>query len=241
MHVDGERIQRLIHGELGEEERLEVDTHLDSCPECAERLASARAEDAETERLLAHLDHPAPSVRADDIRERAAVQSRVESPSRPSPLRWAAGLALLLAAAGGLWAATGAPLPAWLRSAPDPQVDRQTAAPPPPSSGVALPVDRPVAVEIVDPPAGLVVEVRVDDETDVRVTAPTGRASWTSREGGVQVTVQDADVPLTVSVPRTAAHVSVRLGDRLAFLKAGDAISVAPVPEADGSYRLLAR
>ena len=57
MHLDDERVQRLLHGELGSAE-AETRFHLESCAPCRDLVAGARVEEDRILALLSEVDHP---------------------------------------------------------------------------------------------------------------------------------------------------------------------------------------
>jgi hypothetical protein len=61
MHLDDERIQRLLHGELGPVE-AETRLHLSRCDACSGLLEEARLEEERVFALLSRVDHPIPAV-----------------------------------------------------------------------------------------------------------------------------------------------------------------------------------
>ena len=107
MHVDAERVERLLHGELSPDEARAAHAHLESCASCRATVDAARSQEAEVLALLGTLDHTPPAF------DLAAVRVRRH---QRWPLRWAAGFAFALVAAGTAYALPGSPLRAWIRS-----------------------------------------------------------------------------------------------------------------------------
>src|SRR5262245_48834814 len=92
MHLDDDRIQRLVHRELTTGAERSAREHLAACPDCRRLVSDAERDDADVRLLLRRLDHPAPAVAAQVIVDRAmqrpdALESRSDEPR----LRWAAG------------------------------------------------------------------------------------------------------------------------------------------------------
>ena len=76
MHLDEERVQRLLHDELAWTEVNPVREHVAQCADCRARLDLARREEDEVDALLRHLDHPAAPVTARTPSPRTGVSSR---------------------------------------------------------------------------------------------------------------------------------------------------------------------
>jgi hypothetical protein len=61
MHLDDERIQRLLHDELGSA-AAEIRLHLESCAACRELVDEAREDERRIFGLLSQVDHPRPVI-----------------------------------------------------------------------------------------------------------------------------------------------------------------------------------
>ena len=107
MHLDDERVQRLLHGELEPAGERLARQHLAACDDCRGLLDEARAEEHRLFSLLREVDHPPPDV------EPLVIFAAGRSPGTRWE-RWAAGILLVAAAAGAAYAAPGSPLPAAL-------------------------------------------------------------------------------------------------------------------------------
>ncbi|MBA3317098.1 MAG: zf-HC2 domain-containing protein, partial [Gemmatimonadales bacterium] len=117
MHLDDERLQRLLHGELEPGADRLVRQHLAGCDACRVLVDAARADEARIFGLLREVDHP---LRVADPR---AMLAGRDVP-RVGWERWAAGFLLVALAGGVAYAAPGSPLPGVLatlveRVAPD--------------------------------------------------------------------------------------------------------------------------
>lgn len=88
-----ERLSAFLDEELPDADRADVDLHLESCPECAQRLAELRAVDALALTLSGDAE-PGPDLSA---RVRARLEkSREASRPRSTPWWWAAAAAVVL-------------------------------------------------------------------------------------------------------------------------------------------------
>jgi predicted anti-sigma-YlaC factor YlaD len=67
MHLDDERLQRLLSGELEPRVEASIRGHLATCGPCRDQTTAARREAAEVSRLLGFLDHPAPRLDPEDV------------------------------------------------------------------------------------------------------------------------------------------------------------------------------
>src|SRR5262245_44329968 len=127
-HLDEERVQRLLGGELPAPAEAAAREHLAVCEDCSRRVAEAKHEEDEVSALLRAVDDPRPAVSADAVAARASAHSWFWG-------RWAAVLLIALGLAGGAYALPGSPLPAlvqavvaWIGGAPSPE-----PSPPPPA------------------------------------------------------------------------------------------------------------
>ena len=113
-HLEEGTIHELLDGELSGAEAAEIASHVESCAECAARLAEARVFMAEADRLIAGLDAPAAAPAAapplPDLEiPTERTDRRVLMPAPPSrgwrrraqPLRWAWAAMLAVVAGGG--------------------------------------------------------------------------------------------------------------------------------------------
>lgn len=90
-HPDEGTIQALLDDELSAAERVEVLTHVETCPACAARVAEARGYQQEADRLVGVIEVP----------ELLTIPPRRRRPSVVRTLAWAASI--VLAVALGYW------------------------------------------------------------------------------------------------------------------------------------------
>jgi hypothetical protein len=234
MHLDDERIQRLLHDELGSigaETRL----HLESCAACRDLVEEARAEERRIIGLLSQVDHPI-----------AAVDPRILLAGRRTSGRaWgrrAAAIILGAAIAGAAYALPGSPLPAALDnllgigvarrdSAPATQADRVSTPP----AGIAVPAEDGLVILLLAEGEGAVATIELTEDEEVVVRAVEGSATFTSDPGHVTVR-SSGPVRLQIHIPRTAASVEVRSGSTPVFRKlAGGPVSET-LPDSTGRF-----
>ncbi|MBI4410815.1 MAG: zf-HC2 domain-containing protein [Gemmatimonadetes bacterium] len=240
-HVDDERIQRLLHGELASPAADLVRDHLAGCAECRARVAQAQREEGELHALLRHLDHPLPRVGAEAVAARARVPG--------SAWGWrAAGILLALAAAGVAYAAPGSPLPGWVDEVITRLKGAEPAAPPPRPrvagqsvSGIALRPGQDLAIVFVSTHADGQATVTLTDEAEVLVRALTDPATFTSELDRLVVDGHGAAGRFEIRIPRAAPRVEIRVGDRRVLLKEGARVSTSAPADASGSYLLPLR
>ncbi len=201
-------------------------------------------EDLEIDEVLRRLDHPVPQVLVDSI---------IRTARRPksSRLRWAAGVALLLAvAAGAAYAAPGSPVRAWIAevgralgfgSEPGSSEPTEGAVPTPESAGIALIPGNELTIEFVE--AGLAGTLRVDftDDAEVVVSAPTGATRFVSEPERLLVEHTTPDT-VRVSIPRAGARngglVTIRVGTRELLRVIDGSVSAVMPPAGGGGYVL---
>jgi hypothetical protein len=225
MHLDDERIQRSLHGELGAGE-TDVKRHLESCAACRDRLAEARAEEDRIFTLLRHADHP-PSV--------VDPRTLMTPAGRPAG-RWGRRAAAALAGAavaGAAYAAPGSPVPAAVARAlgigtPAPPVPSQAAEGESPAAGIALVPGDSLVVRLETEGEEGMASISLTDEDEVVVRALSGGASFTSDPGRLLVRSTGA-VRLEILLPRDAAFVEVLVGAASVFqLRDGAPTTTAP-------------
>lgn len=119
-HVAAETVHAYLDGEMERDERRRVDDHLAACGACADLVGAVGRVVAAVRRL------PAEAVPPRDLW--TGIEARMETPggARPRtvsgagrrgprrlaftlPQLWAAGIAVALASAGGMWYAAGTP------------------------------------------------------------------------------------------------------------------------------------
>ncbi|HZD06391.1 MAG TPA: zf-HC2 domain-containing protein [Longimicrobiales bacterium] len=242
MHLDDERIQRLLDGELGDPDDRAVREHVQDCPTCRAALERATVEDTATEARLAHLDRPAP-----DLDPRALLRrwDRERQGGRSRRLAWAASILILLAVAGAAWAVPGSPVPRWLESLRAGARPRSTAVSPadvpsPPIAGGPQARGDDLLILLPARRTGWQLRIRPTDEPLVTVQTVRGRASFTDAAGGHRLGVEPlgASGILRIDVPRSASRVEIRLEGRRVFLQEGGRVQVAPPPDSGGVWAL---
>jgi len=237
VHLDEERLQRLLDGELARDDEARARTHLAGCDECSGRFAAMAREEERVGTLLRTLDRPAPRL---DV---TAIARRAEAP-RPRIARWAASIALVLGLAGAAYALPGSPLPRWVDAVvhwasgrQNPLAPPATPAPPRSSAGVAVSPGRSLLVLFTAPnPRGQVV-VTLTAGTEVEIRAPQDAATFTSGEERLVVEDHGLEATYEVDVPLAAPRVEIRVGERRIFLKAGGRVATA-TSGSSSPYRL---
>ncbi len=240
MHLDDERLQRLLSGELEPGVEASIRGHLATCGPCRDQMTTARREAAEVSRLLGFLDHPAPRLEPEDVMHASA-----------GVLGWGRRAALVflgLGLAGVAYAAPGSPVPGWIRSIATPERPAPTRVAPiaprpaetgdPGVSGIAVsPGDR-LAILLPSPPAGASAYVSLSDTADIVVRVVSGTASFRSGIDRLLVETDDSTAVFRILVPRTASRVEIRAGGSRLFLQQGPRVTASAEPSADGVYAL---
>jgi hypothetical protein len=237
MHLDDERTQRWLHAELDGPARQQVEAHLAACTECQAQVAAAEAEEGWIRARLGDLPDPRP------VSSTAGLRGRANSLRR---WRWAATIVLSCAAAGTAYAMPGSPLPGWVErigawvsgraSSPPPAPMEPEPAPATPS-GIVLPVEPSLTIQMVGA-AGGEVRVVVVDSGGVAVRVRAGQAAFTTSPGLLVVESGAAGIRIEVEVPRGAPMVSVEAAGRRLFLVQHGAVEAAPARDSGGGYRL---
>jgi hypothetical protein len=237
MHLDEEQLQRLLHGELSAGPRRDAHDHLAACSECRERLVMAQRDEGEIFTLLRQVDHALPMVHAEALAARARGTGLVWG-------RWAAGILLILGAAGAAYAVPGSPIREWVRSAaawiaredrvsPSP---RQSETPTAPTAGIAaLPGQNYVIVFQSLEPGGQA-RVSLTDGAEVTVRAPSGAARFTSAPDRLLIDNQGSGATFEIEIPRAAPRVEIRVAGKGIFLKQGERVAAPHSPSVEGRY-----
>src|SRR5262245_59624898 len=177
-HLDEERGQRLLDGELPSPAEAAARGHIALCEDCGRRVAEATREEDEVSVLLRAVDDPRPAVSADAVAARASAHGW-------SWGRWAAVLLIALGLAGGAYALPGSPLPAlvqavvaWIGGGPGPSHE---PSPPPPAEapdagvgGIAVAPGEALSILFTAAQAEGTARVSLSDGAEVVVRAPIG-------------------------------------------------------------------
>jgi hypothetical protein len=245
MHLDDERLQRLLDGELSSSDAARAREHLAGCEDCRSRLIVAEREQEEMFATLRVLDRPAGAVTVAAVvarGPRGAARGRVVP---RVPLAWAAGFAIALALGGIAYALPGSPLRAWvaaLASGNGPSGAARIEAPAPAPvaapelAGVSVSPGERLLISFLHARAGAQVRVVWSDGAEVEVRAPGGAASFESAAGTLRV---DDREPVTyeVRIPRAAPEIEIEAEGTSLFRKAGERVT-GPAPDASGKYLL---
>lgn len=238
MHLDEEQLQRLLNGELSADARRDAGDHLAACNECRDRLALAERDEGEILALLRQLDHPLPDVDVEALAARARGIGLVWG-------RWAAGILLVLGAAGAAYAVPGSPVRGWVRSAAA-WIAREYRGPPAPKqadapsrgAGIAALPGRNYVIAFQSLESGGQARVSLTDGAEVIVRAPSGAARFTSAVDRLLIDNQGSGATFEIEIPRTALRVEIRVAGKRIFLKQGERVTPGVPPGAEGKYLL---
>jgi len=235
MHLDDERVQRLLHGELEPAGERLARQHLAGCEDCRMLVDEARAEEQRIFGLLREVDHPLPE--ADSRVVFAAGRGRSGGWGR-----WAAGLLLVAAAGGAAYAAPGSPLPALLDRVAAMLAPASRPAPaatdtPPPGAGIAVvPGDR-LTIRFVVAGHDARAAVSLTDGDEAMVRAISGAATFSSEVDRLSVR-SAGPARFEILIPRAAPWVDILAGDAPVFRKRAAEVLTEGQPGADGRYDL---
>ncbi len=238
MHLDEERVQRLLHRELAPQAEATARDHLASCAECRSRVAEAEREETRILALLREVDHPPPRVDVEAIT--AGPRQRGSGWGG-----WAAGILLVLGA-GAAYALPGSPLPGLVERViewVDPEEERPAPAGPrehteAAARGIAVaPGDR-FTIRFLAAQADGMATVSLTDGGEVVVRALAGAASFTSEPTGLSIDAEGASGRFEILIPRDAPYVEIRVGGRRVFLKQGARLVTEGGQDGEGRYLL---
>lgn len=234
IHLDDERLQRLLHGELDAVAAAAARAHLAGCTACSARLGEAEREERAVFDLLDQLDRTAPAVSVAHVIARGASGARWA--------RWgrrAAVIALALAVAGTAYALPGSPLRAW--------VDRLVGRAPQHSpvgggpAGVAVTPGARFTIVFTAPQDRGVVTVSLVDGGEVVARRLGGSASFTSDEDRLTISNVGAQADYEVDLPRGAPWIEVRVAERQLLVKDGDRTTTDVPRDAQGRWVVALR
>lgn len=238
MHLEDEQLQRLLHGELDQSRRAELERHVEWCAPCRQRLSEARTDEEEIFDLLRLTDHAPPSVRAETLISRARPPRRWR--------RWAAAAALAVIVVGAAYATPGSPLPRWVAQIVE-RVTRSTPEAPPPApapptetatAGIAVTPTARFTIRFTtsQPVGALTVSLTAGSEIVARVH--NGNATFTSEVNRLIVINEGSTADYTIELPRNAPWVEIQVGERRVLLKEGPRVSVSARPDSLDRYVL---
>ncbi len=228
MHVDRDTLEKMLSGDLGLEEQITAEYHLESCATCRGRL-----EENELFQLLVLVDDPAPAVDPGDIIARAERR-------RPAGFgRWAAGVLLTFGAAGAVYAAPGSPVPRWFEALSGDFGDRASQVPeyrtaPPDVAGIVVPFDERLEIELRPQPSGTISIVLVE-ASEVTVEAVNGPATFDSRAEQLIVEA-GTTTDYRITIPRDAQRIEVFVGGTAVFRLEAGQIETTARQDASGRY-----
>jgi hypothetical protein len=237
MHLDEEKVQRLLHGELERSQESSARYHLGTCSECRSRLTQAESEEAWVLDRLRRLDHAPPplSVRAAVAAQRQRAQGWG---------RLAAGIFFALAAAGVAYAAPGSPLPRVLELVID-LITRPSERPAEaaasrntgkPQAGIAVTAGNRLTILFQGDHSKDTAVVSLIDGTDVMVRALGGTTIFSSETDRLVVAHQGEPGRYEVLIPRMAPWIEIQVGGRRVLLKEKSRIVTEVRPESGGHY-----
>ena len=238
MHLDEERLQRLLHRELSVPIGNAAREHVAACDECRLRLEDATRDEAYVHALLGAVDAPPPAVRAEDVASRAEILPRPPRERGSSWLRRAAALVAAIGIAGAVYALPGSPVRKWVHNMVR-NVGGRPEAPGRSSaggagnvSGIAVSPGQSLTIIFASealPGAGEGGEIRVSltGAADVQVRAPGGAATFTAKGDFILIGVRDPSAVFDIRIPRAAPWVEIVQGDDRAFLKQGTRITTS--------------
>jgi len=239
MHLDDERIQRLLHGELSGAAHDSAREHVAGCEDCRRRLAEASREEAETFSLFRELDDPAPWTSA------GALAARGRAPGGQR-VRSAAAFAIALGLAGAAYALPGSPLRGWVASVAGwigerrpPSAPAVEVAPDSADAGIAVVPGPQLLIVFTSRQAAGWVRIAWTDGAEVIVRAPPGAATFTSDVHRLVIDNHPgAAATFSIEIPRQAPRVEIEVEGARVFLKEGPRVIAPPLDPASGAYRV---
>jgi len=231
MHLDDGVLEALLDGELDSSAAAEARAHVASCADCRSQLEALRADEQLLIRVLPSLDHSAHPTPVSAIVTRARRQRR--------PLRWAAGIALLVFGAGALYAIPGSPLRRWVDRLRERRAEPGALTSP--VAGIAMaPGARFHIVFVARQSATGVgaVTIALTDRSTITARRIDGTARFSAEIDGLRIETSGAPATFDIGVPSAARWVEVLVGGRRVFLKDGAHIVSDARPDSLGRYTI---
>lgn len=258
MHLDTDRVQRLLHAELPAADAAAVREHLASCHACHARVSQAEQDEREVMRLLGALDHVPPTISAERVLERARVVRRMVPrvvSGASFAARWAAGLLMAFGMTSVAYAIPGSPVRGWIDAiglrvagfvaaptaptapvAPDPAPMRPDA-----TAGIAVAPGRELVMAFTSPLGAQLSVALVDGGTEVVVLAPPGVATFTAGGDRLEIAIGDSSARLEIRIPRQAPRVEILVNGVRRYLKVGARIRTPADPATTGTHLITVK
>jgi len=233
MHLDEERLQRMIDGELAADELAAAREHLEVCPECSQVFRLVGVERDRVDLLLGQLDQPT----------RAIELAEPEPEPRSSIARWLVAAALLAALAGAAFAIPGSPVRQWVRQVLSGARHETKSLPPrveASPAGIAVTPGARMVIDFLATQSAGSATVRIADASELTIEAPNGAATFTSDVDRVVVNNRGA-ASYSIEVPRAAPFVEIRVGGAPRFRKQGARVTLGVPSDRDVYSVPLAR
>jgi hypothetical protein len=232
MHLDDERIQRLVDRELSESAERNARAHLADCADCRRLVSGAEREDTEVRVLLQRLDRPAPATDAGALIDRAAMApDRWSRDVDAAPrMRWAAGFLVALGiVAAAAYAIPGSPLRAWV-GAVQAWVDRgrssgPSTAPETAMAGIAVTPGEAFVIEFTSPQTQGELTIIPTDDSEIVARTRNGAAAFRSGPDRLVIDNRGSSSTVEIRIPRSAPRVEVRLDETSLYLQDGSRIT----------------
>ena len=253
MHVDMERLQRLLDDQLGPTDVASVRDHLVSCAECRLLHETLKRNQLDAGQLLVSLDLPVnegpPHV--EEIIARAGVREQAPTGPVVRPVRWArlaAGIGLAILLVGAAYAAPDSTVRDWIdglvrsvTSRVRPPLPGALPAPLPRApvagiAGLAMTPGNGLVVEFPESARGSTIRVRLTDGDQVLVRAPQGAATFTAGDGRIMIGSVRTPALFEIEIPRSALRVELSLADRAVFLKTDVTVITAGQASPDSTW-----
>jgi hypothetical protein len=238
VHLRDHDIEALAGGELPPASEEAARRHVLECADCSRQLARWHEDEEHTRRLLERIDHPAPPVSVDALIARA----RQRRPRWRVPI--AAGIAAALIAGAAAAAVPGSPVRRYVErvlTAMHPGAPRGTAGEVRVpernvASGIAFVPTQSVEVTFREVQGVGAIRITLGDSPTLRVTHAEGTAGYALTDSGIVVDNAHSSASYQITIPRGAALVRVRAGNRVVFAKEGSRIRAAVTPDSSGAY-----
>ena len=216
--------------------------HLESCGQCMNAMASARARSTQIEEALAGVSTPVDLAAAKEaVRARMDARRAVERPRGRAYGHLGRAAAILLLGAGAAWALPGSPVRDWLQPSA-PAVEHGAVAATEPTiaveaSGIEVRTTDAFSVILTDVEAGIPIEIILLEGAVSRITAPAG-STYSFADERIEASLTEG--PVRIEIPRSLTTVLIRVNGVAVMEGSAANPTLRGVVELDGDRTVIA-
>ena len=257
MHLDEEKVERLVHGEMHDATAQAAEAHIAVCESCRRRVNEVRQGDELVFSLLRHIDTPAPAIPVSSVLRKAAARTApaprlvlADVRRRKFDWRWAAALLIAASIAGAAgYLVPGSPMPGIVKAAlkmiaapsPDPAPVPAAAGTTTSFGGIQAVPGRSFTIAFARASQGSEARLVLTDGAQVEIRSLEGEVRF-SVPGDSLVSIENTGAPgprrFEILIPRSAPRVDLVVAGRRVFRKEGSTITTSVAADERGRYTI---